>query len=183
MKPLTIALVAGGLFFGQPVWADDEGELLNKNGGFEEGKALYHIVRPEACTMEADDVYRGQFAMRIAGLDEKDDSKADPMVVAGYKLGGVNSEFIFRCAIKTENVDPAHPPKIQLVIDKGEGMNATLPESAELVFDRDMDWTPYEVKVSGLPESAASIGFWIRVPRETQSVLLIDEIEVREIVR
>lgn len=183
LATLTMASLSS---FGQ-MHAAEEGELINKNGGFEEGKGFYHLVHPENCAIDSDEVYRGQFSMRINAIGDKDEALADPMVVAGYTIPETadNTEYVFRCAVKTQNVDPANPPKIQLVINQpapdGKNMNVTIPESDQLVFDRDMDWTPYEVKISGLPTDTQTLGFWIRTPKQTQTTLWVDEIEIREV--
>lgn len=183
---LTAITLAAGTSSGQNS-SKNESELLNKNGGFEDGKGFYHIVRPENCAIDSDEVYRGQFSMRINATGDTDEALEDPMVVAGYEIPEPTdtTEYVFRCAVKTQNVDFAHPPKIQLVISQlgedGNKTNVTIPESDQLVFDHDMDWTPYEVKISKLPPDTKVLGFWIRNPKQTQTTLWVDEIEIRKV--
>jgi hypothetical protein len=183
----TLCLASTYLILTAPL-ARAEEELINKNGGFEDGKGFYHIVRPELCDLDTNDPYRGQNAMRLQADGDASEGTEDPMVVAGYNIDppAENEEYIFRCAVKTVDVDPANPPKISLrtkVDDSGGPLDKELPESDQLVFTTDQDWTAYEVKLNEMPKEAQSIGFWIRVPRQTKSTLYVDEIEIVKVTK
>ncbi|MDR1280135.1 MAG: hypothetical protein LBK99_04865 [Opitutaceae bacterium] len=195
-KILSILSFAGAFAFAAAFAADgggagsrkNEGPVINKNGGFEEGLGAYHIVRPDDCVLDEDEVWRGQFSLRLTVSPETAAGNDDPMVVAGYTIPAPRTatpptRYIFRCAVKTENMDPAFPARILLNADGIPGVprpGRGLPQNEKLVFSTDRDWTPLEVELTGLPPEATVIGFTIRLPRQSKGTLRVDEIELRE---
>lgn len=177
---IMLGLAAMGMTAGH---GQEEGALINKNGGFEDGKGLYHITRPEAVKIDTDEAYRGQHSMRITAMEENEAKVEDPMVVAGYELTTRSEKdvYVFRCAIKTQNVNPSAPPRIDLQAGKKGSPSQTLPESKDLVFKQDMDWTAFEVKIQNIPKDCNIIGFWVRVPHQTGATVWVDEIEIRKV--
>lgn len=156
------------------------GPLLNKNGGFEDGKSLYHMTRPIAAQIDAEVVYRGQHSLRLQG--EGVESGDNNICVQGLAVSSLTptTRFLLRVAVKAQNVNPEFPPSAQLI--GGIGKDSTqyfFPENTALVIRNDCDWKVMEVVVSELPKDLTKLGFWLQLPKQSKATVWFDDVEVR----
>lgn len=158
-----------------PAW----GPLLNTNGGFEDGKSNYHLTRPATTEIDSDEVYRGQFSLRLQGEGAKEKTE-NSICVQGFAISAPTPTFTYllRVAVKAKNVDPACPPSLVVIVGNTRG-EMVFPDNGELTIGEDSDWKVLELVVSKLPDDLKTMGFWLKVPSKSQATVWFDEAEFR----
>lgn len=168
-----------------------EGRNLFGKGDFESGLAGLWLSRPTLSQLDSNVVYRGEYSFRLRaqGEPKSDNPKQQDLILnSGVLINShsPNTNYIFRCAVKIEGADHAHPVQFGFPVDTqdGEKKRTYLKVDREkTTLRQDTDWKVIEIELTGLPqEGAFTLGFLIKVPMQSNTTLWIDDIELHEVL-
>ena len=181
---LCLALLSGGAL--SAARADDVvlGPPINFNGGFEEGTSQYYFTDPELAQIDGDEVFRGQFSLRVQGNGKAKGNISlvtQTLPLSALKPGAT---YLFSCAVKAQNVVAPNFPAVQVRASLGKGLADFQFASSKLMLIKgNTDWAPMQIVLRDVPPDMKSLGLWLRLPAASMATVWFDDIQIREIIK